>query len=133
MTVPFPRRRVLAATAAMCAIGGLGVAAPAGAATPKGIFLTVSGVRSTWIRGVLLDCDKVAHSTHPQATAACADLTEADGDPDRLPGAPQRCPDEYEPVTATAAGTWHGRPVDWRETYPNACELDADTGPLFRF
>ncbi len=140
MPVPFPRRYV-PALAAWCAVGtlagsaGLAGLSEANAATPKGLFLTVSGSRNTWIRGVRLNCDDVAHSVHPQATAACADLAKADGDFDLLPGtpSPQCSGTADDPVTATAAGTFRGHPVDWRQTYPNACALDADTGPVFRF
>jgi Subtilisin inhibitor-like len=96
------------------------------------LFLTVSGARSTWIRGVQLSCpDTGGH--HPHGPAACEALQRAQGEPDALPGDKHLCTREYDPITATIDGDWDGRPVVWHRTYPNACALDAATGPVFRF
>jgi hypothetical protein len=125
---------------AAAALVALAVAAPAQAeparrepAPPRGLFLTVSGDENTWIRGVLLECPAGSPSHHPEAGAACEALDGAGGDLTRLAGHTHPCTREFAPVTVAAAGTWHGRPVDWHRTYPNACMLYEATGPVFRF
>ncbi|GAA2936020.1 SSI family serine proteinase inhibitor [Streptomyces enissocaesilis] len=100
---------------------------------PHGLFLTVSGAENTWIRGVLLKCPPGGPGHHPDAAGACAALDKADGDLDRLSGNPRACTKQYEPVTVSAKGSWRGRAAAWQKTYPNACVLDAATGPVFRF
>ncbi|MFF4219641.1 SSI family serine proteinase inhibitor [Streptomyces nondiastaticus] len=96
------------------------------------LFLTVSGAQNTWIRGVQLSCPD-ADGHHSHAAEACMALNKAKGDPGRVPGAAHRCTRQYDPVTATAEGEWNGRPLVWHKTFPNACALDAATGPVFRF
>ncbi|KUL49620.1 protease inhibitor [Streptomyces sp. NRRL F-4489] len=134
--MPVSRRRrtsraAAAAGAAVALCAALGPAARAG--EPAGaLFLTVSGARDSWLRGVRLTCPDT-RGAHPHGAAACADLARAQGDPDALPGDPHLCTREYDPVTATASGSWRGLPVDWHREYPNACTLDAATGPVFRF
>ncbi|MFG2832897.1 SSI family serine proteinase inhibitor [Streptomyces sp. NPDC048434] len=98
----------------------------------QGLLLTVSGSGNTWSRGVRLSCPDI-HGRHPHAAAACEALTWARGNLDALPGEPQACTREFDPVTATATGTWHGVVVNWHKEYPNACTMDSATGPLFRF
>ncbi|MCE4945457.1 MULTISPECIES: SSI family serine proteinase inhibitor [Streptomyces] len=128
-----PRTAVAAGvTVALCTALG---AASARAAVPDGadgLFLTVSGAGDTWIRGVRLSCPDT-RGTHPHGAAACAELAAVQGDPDALRGDPHVCTREYDPVTVTASGSWRGAPVEWRREYPNACTMDAATGPLFRF
>ncbi|MFH8788412.1 SSI family serine proteinase inhibitor [Streptomyces roseoverticillatus] len=134
-------RTAVAASAAAAAL--LLLAAPRAAADGKPgrpgaggtdgrFFLTVSGAQNTWIRGVQLSCPD-ADGHHPHAAEACTTLNKAKGDPGRVPGAEHRCTRQYDPVTATAEGEWNGRPVVWHRTFPNACALDAATGPVFRF
>ncbi|MEU2514007.1 SSI family serine proteinase inhibitor [Streptomyces syringium] len=124
------RTAVVVATAAALTVLPL---APADAGEPgQGrLFLTVSGARDTWIRGVQLACPGPGH--HPHAREACADLKRAHGDPGALTGDRHLCTREYDPVTAGADGTWHGRVVNWRKTFPNACALESATGHVFRF
>ncbi|MEU0372178.1 SSI family serine proteinase inhibitor [Streptomyces sp. NPDC006283] len=98
-----------------------------------GLFLTVSGAENTWIRGVLLHCSPEPAGPHPEAEAACAALDVARGDLDRLTGDPHPCTKQYDPVTVSATGAWRGRPTAWHKTFPNACELAATTGAVFRF
>ncbi|MGW7052461.1 subtilase-type protease inhibitor [Streptomyces sp. NPDC054887] len=107
--------------------------APGGPKPPKGLFLTVSGSSSTWMRGVLLECAPKPSGPHPDAAGACEALGRANGDFDKLPGNPRACTKQYEPVTVSAGGTWRGAPTSWRKTYPNACVLDTATGAVFRF
>lgn len=100
---------------------------------PRGLFLTVSGSDSTWIRGVLLQCAPGPSGPHPAASDACAALEKAKGDFDKLPGNPRACTKQYEPVTVSAKGSWGTHRTAWRKTYPNACVLETATGPVFRF
>jgi hypothetical protein len=128
------RRTAFAAVAVIT----LAAAAPAHAvgelpAPHGGLFLAVAGDGNTWMRGVLLRCEPAPAGPHPDAAAACEALDAAGGDPGRLPGSPHPCTKEYDPVTAHAAGEWRGRPTVWHKTYANACELDAETGVVFRF
>ncbi|MFK4069722.1 SSI family serine proteinase inhibitor [Streptomyces sp. NPDC029674] len=125
-------------TLAAAALLSLGAIAPAQAAdtapAPKrGLFLSVSGAENAWIRGVLLHCEPGPRGAHPQADRACAAIARARGDFDALPDDPHACTKEYEPVLVNVTGSYKGRKVAWRKTYPNACALDADTGYVFRF
>lgn len=106
---------------------------PSFAAEEFELTLSVGGTGGTWSRAVVLTCPAADDGGHPDPWAACADLVEARGDFDALPGDPHLCTKEFDPVTAEAAGTYQGRPVSWRKTYPNACVMDAATGPVFRF
>ncbi|MEU5777769.1 SSI family serine proteinase inhibitor [Streptomyces venezuelae] len=111
-------------------------AAPAHAAAPapkRGLFLTVSGAENTWVRGVLLHCVPEPAGAHPRAAEACEALALARGDFDELPDDPRACTKEFDPVTATATGSYDGKAISWHKTYPNACALAADTGVVFRF
>ncbi|MET8942616.1 SSI family serine proteinase inhibitor [Streptomyces sp. NPDC004542] len=69
---------------------------------------------------------------HARAAEACAELKKAEGD---IGAIPQKknvfCPMVYAPVTVRARGEWHGRPVDFRETFSNACAMGARTGAVF--
>ncbi|MFF2962448.1 SSI family serine proteinase inhibitor [Streptomyces sp. NPDC057963] len=130
------RPRAALAVAALLTLTAAGPAAAARSGAPlpeRRLFLTVSGSANTWIRGVELICPPAPDARHPEAAAACAAIDEAAGDLDDLPRDPHLCTKVYDPVTATATGKWDGRPVAWRKTFPNACELDVATGPVFRF
>ncbi|MFC9618595.1 SSI family serine proteinase inhibitor [Streptomyces sp. NPDC056930] len=129
----------LRAAVAAAALLALTVAVPAAAAESnapvpdRGLLLTVSGSEDTWIRGVALFCPPAPDAHHSHAAAACAAIDRAEGDLDALPSSPRLCIEGYDPVTATATGTWDGRPVSWQRTFPDACVMDAVTGPVFRF
>ncbi|GAA2642900.1 SSI family serine proteinase inhibitor [Streptomyces lunalinharesii] len=128
-----PRTAVAAGvTVVLCTALGAASARAAAPDGPDGLFLTVSGSGDTWIRGVRLSCPDT-RGTHPHGAAACAELAAVHGDPEALRGDPHVCTREYDPVTVTASGSWRGAPVEWRREYPNACTMDAATGPLFRF
>ncbi|GAA3854265.1 hypothetical protein GCM10022243_19760 [Saccharothrix violaceirubra] len=107
-------------------------AAPAGATEQTGLYLVISDPDGTWGRGVSLDCPP-NRALHPHAESACADLDMAGGDFDNLPGDQHPCTLEYDPVEATAEGTYQGNSVRWTAEFSNACTLDADTGWVFRF
>lgn len=120
------------------ALLSLAAAAPAHAASvdteqPSDLFLTVSGSERTWVRGVHLSCAPEPAGRHPYAAEACAALDAADGDLDALPVERQMCTQVYAPVTVAATGTYRGRAVDWHKTFGNRCEMEASTGPVFRF
>ncbi|MFF8831530.1 SSI family serine proteinase inhibitor [Streptomyces sp. NPDC015131] len=130
--------RAAAATAAV--LLALVPAAPGHADTPapapgegEGLFLTVSGGDDSWIRGVRLRCAPRPTGPHRDPEGACAALHTARGDLDRLRGDQHPCTKRFDPVTARATGEWRGITLDWRRTYPNACVLDTETGPVFRF
>ncbi|GGV03277.1 subtilase-type protease inhibitor [Streptomyces albospinus] len=131
------RRRIFRAAvtvgvaAALCT--ALGTASGAAAhRAGDGLFLSVSGSDDTWIHGVRLTCPDTRGS-HPHGAAACDALAWAHGDLDALRGEPHVCTREYDPVVVAASGSWRGAPVDWRKEFPNACTMDAATGPVFRF
>ncbi|WP_433733660.1 SSI family serine proteinase inhibitor [Nocardia sp. CA-129566] len=111
-------------------------AAPAGADPEQSeLSLSVSNgdAQSSGAEQVTLTCDP-AGGNHPAASEACAALTLAGGVIDKIAGSPGvLCPKIYAPVTATAAGTWHGRNFQWQKTFGNTCELHAATTPLFDF
>ncbi|MFG1795025.1 SSI family serine proteinase inhibitor [Nocardia sp. NPDC049149] len=80
---------------------------------------------------VTLTCEPTG-GDHKNAEAACAALTAVGGDFDKLAGDPGAvCAQVYEPVTGEATGTWQGKPVDWRKTFGNLCELSGRTTPVF--
>lgn len=126
-------RGTLLAAAALLALG----TAPAAHAAPgkhlgDWLYLTVTrgDARSHDTRGALLLCDPPRGPRH--AAEACAELEAADGDIGGIPTkAGALCPMIYAPVTAHARGLWHGRPVEYRETFPSACVLGARTGSVF--
>ncbi|MEU5305913.1 SSI family serine proteinase inhibitor [Streptomyces noursei] len=137
--MPVSRRRrtsraVLAAgvTVALCTAFGVASARATDRDVSDGLFLTVSGAGDTWIHGVRLFCPDT-RGTHPHGAAACAELASAHGDLDALRGDPHICTREYDPVTVAASGRWRGRIVTWHRQFPNACTMDAATGPVFRF
>ncbi|MFE9250569.1 SSI family serine proteinase inhibitor [Streptomyces sp. NPDC007088] len=99
-----------------------------------GLTLVVTDEAVTWVRTVSLNCAATPpDGSHPHPGRACADLAAAEGEPDRLPGTPRGCDRRWAPVTATAYGSYRGRPVNWRRTYANRCVLQSQTGAVFRF
>ncbi|MCP2168056.1 subtilase-type protease inhibitor [Goodfellowiella coeruleoviolacea] len=99
---------------------------------PSSLVLTTTGMDGS--RSVSLLCDP-ASGNHPAADQACQALTSAEGDFDKLSGGQDSmvCTMDYRPVTASAQGTWRGKPVSFRKEYPNACALRAKTGKVFEF
>ncbi|MGW0993997.1 SSI family serine proteinase inhibitor [Streptomyces sp. NPDC002520] len=128
--------RATAAAGALLAAAGLLTAGPAQAAPRDAragnwLFLTVTRGEAPagGTRGTLLLCDPPAG--HPHAAEACAELAAAGGDIARIPQKDVFCTMIYAPVTAHARGRWNGRAVDFRETYTNACVMNARTGSVF--
>ncbi|MFE3852004.1 SSI family serine proteinase inhibitor [Streptomyces griseorubiginosus] len=133
-TTATARRRAaragLTATAALL----LAAAAPAPAEARSGgdylyLLVTKGDSRSSDTRGTLLLCDPP--QGHGRATEACAQLDAAGGDIGALPAADVYCPMVYAPVTVQARGQWGGRPVEYRQTFPNGCVMEARTGAVF--
>lgn len=85
------------------------------------------------LKSTTLHCAPIS-GEHPFAPAACAALDAADGNPDKLPKSKSvTCLQIYSPATAMAQGVWEGRQVRWRRVFDNLCQLDAETGAVFRF
>ncbi|MFD1658829.1 SSI family serine proteinase inhibitor [Streptomyces caeni] len=124
-------RGVLVAAAALLIATPAQAAAPRPDGTGNWLYLTVtrSDDRSMDVNGTLLMCDPP--QGHAQAGRACAELTEAEGDIGRIPHKDAICPMVYAPVTVSARGQWNGHPVDYGQTFSNACALQARTGAVF--
>jgi hypothetical protein len=80
-------------------------------------------------RGTLLLCDPPRGHSH--ATQACDQLRSAGGDIRGIPRKDQLCSMIYAPVSVQARGQWQGRPVEYSETFANACVMQARTGDVF--
>jgi hypothetical protein len=124
------------APAATTAVAGSAPAAPRAFSlyAPSTLTLTIGLGEDTDSvqRAVSLRCLPIG-GDHPDPTAACTALTEADGDIAAVPSTSGACTREYRPVTATAQGVWRGRLTSFRETYSNACVLARQVGPVFNF
>ncbi|WP_046732381.1 SSI family serine proteinase inhibitor [Streptomyces humi] len=129
-----------AARGALLAVAALLAAGPAQAAprtADSGDYLYLTVTRGDGASGdtgsthnALLLCDPP--QGYARAAEACAELGTVGGDIARLaPAEGAVCPMVYAPVTAQARGQWNGRPIEYRETYANACVLAARTGPVF--
>ncbi|MFJ8106373.1 SSI family serine proteinase inhibitor [Streptomyces sp. NPDC096132] len=127
-------RRALPAAAALLLAAG---AAPARAASQDpvtGDWLQLSVTRDTSptrdTHGTLLLC--APPEGHRRAAEACDQLATANGDLRAFPAAKDTiCTLVYAPVTVRASGRWNGRPVEYAETFGNACEMKARTGAVF--
>ncbi|WP_028661764.1 SSI family serine proteinase inhibitor [Saccharomonospora saliphila] len=114
----------------VCTIAALCSGGPAPA--PESAFdLTMRGTDGVE-RVVRLTCAPDA-GTHPRARQACAALTEAEGNFDRLPTKQTACTMVHSPVRAHAEGNWRGSPVDYATEYSNRCLADARSGGVFAF
>ena len=95
------------------------------------LTLTVRGTRTQTT--VTLRCAPTG-GNHPHARAACAAVAEAGGDLNALkPSEGGMCAMIYDPVTATAHGTWRGKAVHYRHAFGNACTMHVATGVVFDF
>jgi hypothetical protein len=127
--------RMLYASAVM--IVAVTVAAPAAVATvattaPE-TFMVLGVQGRSGAQFVTLRCDPVS-GTHPHPEAVCKALGASDGDINKVIGQPDTlCPNIYDPVTATASGSYQGMQVIFRRTYSNRCDLAIKTAPVFEF
>ncbi|MFC5287970.1 SSI family serine proteinase inhibitor [Actinokineospora guangxiensis] len=122
--------------AAIAAVGAALVAGPVAIAAQhdsedRGVLaLTVTG-RDGGTKVGTLHCGPDG-GTHPSASSACDQLSQVNGEISQLNTDPtMMCTLEYDPVTATARGTWDGKVVDFRETFPNKCAMWSYTGTVF--
>ncbi|MFI2432797.1 SSI family serine proteinase inhibitor [Streptomyces sp. NPDC018693] len=134
-------RRALPATAALLLAAAPAHATATATATAEGtaegtrpgtwlrLSVTQGTPQSSYTRRTLLLCDPP--QGHSRADEACAQLDVARGDIRALPHADAICAFLYAPVTARAEGRWHGRPVRYKETFANPCEMGAHTGAVF--
>lgn len=133
------RTRTSAKAARGCLLAAFALlagAAPAGAAAwpaaqDSWLYLTVAPQESRTAApaSALLLCDPPRG--HARAAEACAELAAADGHIGAVRHRDAHCPMVYAPVTAHAHGQWRGRPVDYTETFPNRCVMEARTGSVF--
>ncbi|MFE3173110.1 SSI family serine proteinase inhibitor [Amycolatopsis sp. NPDC059090] len=125
--------RIVAGALVLCSAAIPLTAVPAAAAIPSALVLTAQ-VSNEPDHVVLLTCDP-AGGTHPDAGTVCARLGQVDGDPAKLPPAEEHrfCPMIFLPIKVTARGAWRRRPVQFKDTYANACVRDNKTGSLFNF
>ncbi|OIJ63054.1 SSI family serine proteinase inhibitor [Streptomyces mangrovisoli] len=138
LTGPAAPVRAVARTAPDAPVRPVSRVARAGAVRAVSRTASGAGFAGDWMyvavtaggtRGALLTCDPPRG--HARAADACAELATAHGDIAALPTQDVMCPMIYAPVTAEARGRWHGRPVTYRHTFANRCELNARTGSVF--
>ncbi|WP_175541417.1 SSI family serine proteinase inhibitor [Streptomyces aidingensis] len=126
---------------AALALGGIG-APTAAAATPEPPPASELTLRLEALSGpgflnrdlpreVVLECEP-AGGSHPAAQDACRSLLRVGGQFERLSGQ-GACPDVWEPVLATAEGTWQGRAVSYSEIFGNLCDAAVGTDHVFAF
>ncbi|GGQ85321.1 SSI family serine proteinase inhibitor [Couchioplanes azureus] len=136
--IPLHHAGLLAAsvstTAALLAAGSPAAAAPTPPPSGSALVLAVVPATQSTVppRITSLQCSPDG-GAHPAAAAACADLRAVDGDLTALTAHGGICTQEYQPVTAFAAGSWQGRPVTYRKTFSNHCILLDATGDVFDF
>ena len=125
------RGGLLSAALLLLACAAPAVAAPADSFPGDHLYLTVTkgDARSSDTRGTLLLCDPP--QGHRHAAEACAELAAADGDITAIPAKDVFCSMIYAPVGVHARGEWHGRPVEYTETFSNGCVMAARTGSVF--
>jgi hypothetical protein len=125
------RTGLLSAALLLLACAAPAVAAPTDAFPGNHLYLTVTkgDARSSDTRGTLLLCDPP--QGHHHAAEACAELAAADGDIAAIPAKDVFCSMVYAPVGVHARGEWRGRPVEYAQTFSNACVLAARTGSVF--
>lgn len=131
--VSMHRSRILVGALALCGTALTVNALPASAAIPSSLVLTAQ-VSNEPSHVVLLTCDP-AGGNHPDAQAACGQLSQVDGNLDKLPPVNEHrfCTMIFMPVKVTARGVWRGRLVRFEDTYANYCVRDNKTGTLFNF
>lgn len=125
--------RMLSVLTATASLGTATVfAAPAYAQTGS-LTLVITPLTGGAARSVTLTCEPVG-GTHPDAGAACAALTAANGDISRVPREYAYCTFIYRPVIASASGTWNGRPVSYSRQFSNdGCANATTGGHVFHF
>ena len=112
--------------------------APAGAPSTKLVLILTQASSTqhpsdTATRSATLECP--GGGTHPAPGPACAELDSSNGDLEKMKTTEddEECPNFVLPVTASATGTYHGRPVRYSHTFTNSCEMERATHPVFDF
>jgi hypothetical protein len=82
-----------------------------------------------------LGCDnpEQVSGSHPRRERACAAIDLAGGMFENLQTTGANCPMIYDPVTATAKGSYKGVRIDFEATYANACVASTESGDVFRW
>jgi hypothetical protein len=123
---------VVAGSELTAAPGGGAAVGPGGGPVKPRTDLTLGYMADAgYAAAVRLTC--TAGDVHPQAKKACATLEKAGGDPGKITPAKTMCTMQDAPVTATATGTFLGKPVAWKAQFGNSCEMHRATGALFTF
>ncbi|WNV90509.1 SSI family serine proteinase inhibitor [Umezawaea sp. Da 62-37] len=105
---------------------------PADLVPASAIVLSVTDGVNRVLRTVDLQCEPVG-GTHPRAQAACDSLDRVDGHIGAQSDGNPICTLVYDPVRATATGTWHGQPRKFDQTFSNTCVMHGRTGDVFQF
>lgn len=84
------------------------------------------------IRTALLTCGPDT-GTHPNPGSACDALAAAGGDITAIEDQDGVCPLIYAPATVRATGLYAGKPVEYAETFSNACIVANATAGVFDF
>ncbi|RCH99453.1 hypothetical protein CU098_011674 [Rhizopus stolonifer] len=75
-----------------------------------------------------LTCDPTGGS-HPNPSAACAQLAAVNGNITQIPPtAGVACTLQYDPVSVTVLGTYGGRGISFQQTYGNSCTMGIALG-----
>ncbi|SEP45563.1 SSI family serine proteinase inhibitor [Amycolatopsis saalfeldensis] len=121
---------------AACVLGLSGVVSPVSTvpiSTVPGSMLQLSTHETSGRTAAASLTCRPTGGSHPERETACAALIAADGDFARIKPRLQRCTMLYAPVDVSAVGTWAGKPVSFRTTYPNRCTADAQSSSVFAF
>ncbi|MGQ0467640.1 MAG: SSI family serine proteinase inhibitor [Sporichthyaceae bacterium] len=107
---------------------------PASPATAQGkTALTISVREQDSPRmSASLRCNPTS-GTHPKKDDACVEIASSGGDLEKLPGRQTfaACAKIFLPVSVRADGLAEGKPVAYKKTFPNRCELGVATGSVF--
>ncbi|GAA3560559.1 SSI family serine proteinase inhibitor [Amycolatopsis ultiminotia] len=112
---------------AACVLGLGSVAAPQ---LPESSVQLTMHETTGHVTTASLTCDPTG-GTHRHRDAACVTLTQVNGDLSQVTPRRQRCTMIYAPVDVSAVGTWHGKPLTFRTTYPNKCAADSQSDSVF--
>ncbi len=110
----------------------LGLSTLAPAPVPASTLQLTSHDTANRIASVVLTCEPTG-GTHPKRDKACDVLIRVGGDFSRINSKHQACTLIYAPVDVTVAGSWRGKPVAFRTTYPNHCIANRDSDDVFAF
>jgi hypothetical protein len=124
-------RKLLAVSSALLASSGMVLVSslPALAGTDPVTDLVIHGPHST----VTVTCDPWG-GEHPYTKEVCTQIDTAQGRIDRIPPmAGKACTTEYNPVTVSVTGFWHGTRVSYesKETNPGCAAISR--GHVFFF